>query len=305
MEPEAEVNRALGLLDRCDPAARLSDTPRFATDRARIESALPPEHYEAAVDRAVAEISGGRAKKVVLAREVVVERDGNHDPGMVLSVLRQAFPSCFLFIVGRGNAAFVGASPELLIRREGLTATTVALAGTAPRSADPAVDSHLGERLIRSAKDRSEQHIVTERIAETLSDGALWVSASDEPQLVKVANVQHLATPIRARLREPIAAVELVGRLHPTPAVGGEPWSSARELIAELEGLDRGWYAAPVGWTDTAENGEFVVALRCALLRSNEARCYAGVGVVEGSVGADELVETELKLNALLPIVSA
>ena len=162
--PDAQVDRALELLGRCDPAARLSDSPKFASDRARIESALPPEHYEAAVDRAVSEILGGRAKKAVLAREVLVERDGNHDPGMVLSVLREAFPSCFLFIVGRGDAAFVGASPELLIRREGLTATTVALAGTAPRSADPAVDSHLGERLVRSAKDRSEQHIVTERV---------------------------------------------------------------------------------------------------------------------------------------------
>ena len=303
-DPAAVVESALGGLARLDRSLVLPDGPGFAGTTPSVESGLPPEHYEAAVSRALEAIEEGRVEKVVLAREVLVERGVDHDPAGVLAVLREVFPSCFLFAVGRGDASLIGASPELLIRREGLHASTVALAGSAPRSADPAVDAHIGERLLRSTKDRAEQGIVTRRISRTLEQSSVWVSASEEPQLARVANIQHLATPIRARLRVPVAAIELAGRLHPTPAVGGEPWLEASSVINELEGLDRGWYASPVGWSDSAENGEFCVALRCALLRGSEARCYAGVGVVAGSDPAGELAETELKLQALLPVVS-
>lgn len=293
------------LFSRLDSNARLPLESLNGVDGCSVESVLAPEHYEASVGRALEAIAEGRIEKVVLAREVLAERSSDHDPAYVFGVLREVFPSCFLFAVGRGDATFIGASPELLIRREGLHASTVALAGSAPRSADPAVDDHIGERLLRSGKDTAEQAIVTERIARTLEPHSVWVSAGDEPQLAKIANVQHLATPIRARLRQPVAAVELAGRLHPTPAVGGEPWGTAHEVMAEVEGLDRGWYAAPIGWCDGAGNGEFAVALRCALLRGGSARCYAGVGVVHGSDPAAELAETELKLQAILPIVSA
>ncbi|MEI6447067.1 MAG: isochorismate synthase [Actinomycetes bacterium] len=303
-DPSVAVDAALRCASRLDRSSSLPDGPGLAGTPPSVESGLPPEHYEAAVARALDAIDEGRVEKVVLAREVLVERGVDHDPGGILSVLREVFPSCFLFAVGRGDASLIGASPELLIRREGLHASTVALAGSAPRSADPAVDAHIGERLLRSPKDRSEQAIVTHRISRTLEPSAVWVSGSEEPQLARVANIQHLATPIRARLREPVAAIELAGRLHPTPAVGGEPWSEASAVINELEGLDRGWYASPIGWSDAAENGEFCVALRCALLRGSEARCYAGVGVVAGSDPASELAETELKLQALLPVVS-
>jgi salicylate biosynthesis isochorismate synthase/menaquinone-specific isochorismate synthase len=207
--------------------------------------------------------------------------------------------------VGRGEKALIAASPELLVRREGLRASTLALAGTTRRSADPAVDDHLGEQLLRSTKDRGEQEIVTRRIERTLRPHAVWVAAAEEPVVVKMANVQHLATPIRAQLRDPIGVVELVGKLHPTPAVGGEPFAVAEPLIPELEGLDRGWYAGPVGWTDVLGDGEFCVALRCALLEGRQARCYSGVGVVADSDPQAELAETEAKLGALLPVLSA
>ena len=119
-----------------------------------------------------------------------------------------------------------------------------------------------------------------------------------------MANIQHLATPIRAQLTTPLSAIELAGLLHPTPAVGGEPFAVAAPLIPALEGLDRGWYAGPVGCTDANEDGEFCVALRCALLRGHEARLYAGVGVMRDSDPASELNETEIKLGALLPILA-
>jgi salicylate biosynthesis isochorismate synthase/menaquinone-specific isochorismate synthase len=125
-----------------------------------------------------------------------------------------------------------------------------------------------------------------------------------EPEVVRVANIQHLGTPIRAQLATPVAAVELAGLLHPTPAVGGEPQAEALPLIRALEGIDRGWYAGPLGWTDANEDGEFCVALRCALLEGAVARCFAGDGVVVDSDPAAELAETEVKLGALLPVLS-
>ena len=270
----------------------------------RVASTMPPEHYEAAVARAVERIQSGALEKVVLARQVEVHAPAAHDAAAVFAVLREAFPSCFVFCAGRGDAAFVAASPELLVRREGMRAASLALAGSTRRSADPAVDDHLGEQLLQSAKDRSEQRIVSERILRTLRPHAVFTAAAPEPVLVKVANIQHLGTPIRAQLASPVPAVELAGLLHPTPAVGGEPLEIAAPLIPALEGLDRGWYAGPVGWTDANEDGEFCVALRCALLRGPVARCYAGVGVVADSDPSAELAETEIKLQALLPVLA-
>jgi salicylate biosynthesis isochorismate synthase/menaquinone-specific isochorismate synthase len=272
--------------------------------RFQVASAMPPEHFEAAVARAVELIGGGELEKIVLAREVQVHAPQDYEPAAVLGVLREEFPSCFVFCVGRGDAALVAASPELLVRREGHRVSTLALAGSTRRSADPAVDAHLGEQLLRDEGYREEHAIVARRIERMLRPHAIWVAAAPEPELVRIANIQHLATPIRAQLATPLDALELAGLMHPTPAVGGEPLAGAAPLIPALEGLDRGWYAGPVGWTDLDEDGEFVVGLRCALLRGRVARCYAGVGVVGDSDPAAELAETEIKLQALLPVLA-
>ncbi len=129
------------------------------------------------------------------------------------------------------------------------------------------------------------------------------MTAADEPVVVRVANIQHLAAPIRAQLAEPIDAVDLAGLLHPTPAVGAEP-AGALDAIPALEGLDRGWYAGAVGWVDASGDGEFCVALRCALLRGPLGRCYAGCGIVRDSDPAAELAETEIKLGVMLPALA-
>ena len=272
--------------------------------RPRVVSEAPPEHFEEAVRRAVERIGSGELEKVVLARIVRVHAGHEHDPAALFGALREVFPSCFTYCVGAPGAALVGASPELLVRREGARAQTVALAGTTRRSADPAVDDHLGEQLLTSAKNRAEQAIVTRRIERTLEPVSVWVAVGDRPALVKVHNVQHLGTPIRAQLAEPLPALELAGRLHPTPAVGGEPPDRAARLIPALEGIDRGWYAGTVGWTDIEEDGEFAVAIRCALLRHGVAHLFAGNGIVADSGPADELAETEAKLQALLPLLA-
>ncbi len=289
---EALRTRALPLLDP-DPAGEFV-----------LASAMPPEHYEQAVSQAVALACEGTLEKIVLAREVLVHAPAPYDPAAVFGVLRSEFPSCFCFCVGRGEATLVAASPELLLRREGHRVSTLALAGSTRRSADPAVDAHLGEQLLRDPSYREEHAIVARRIERTLRAHAIWVAAAPEPQLVRIANIQHLATPIRAQLAGPLDTLALAEAMHPTPAVGGEPLARAAPLIPALEGLDRGWYAGPVGWTDANGDGELCVALRCALLRGAEARCYAGNGIVRDSDPSRELAETEIKLQALLPLLA-
>jgi isochorismate synthase len=295
-----------GLPDRAS-TLRIASMPLLDPDpveKAEVHSAAPPEHFEAAITRATERINAGDLHKIVLAREVRVHAPKPIDPAPVYDGLRTVFPSCYCYLVGQGDTAFVGASPELLVRRDGNRAQTVALAGTRRRSADPAVDRFLGEQLLSSPKDREEQAIVSRRIERVLDPVSVWVAAADEPVLVKVHNVQHLGTPIRAQLADPLPTVELVGMLHPTPAVGGEPADKALPLIPALEGLDRGWYAGPVGWTDLAEDGEFCVALRCALLRGDVAHLYAGEGIVGDSEPASELEANEAKLQALLPLLT-
>lgn len=303
-EAAAARERLRGRLEglREEPLGPLDPAP---TGQTRIGAPRPPHDYERAVAAAVERIKEGGLSKTVLAREVTVTAPAAHDPGPVLGALRQVFPSCFCFAVGTPEATFIGASPELLIRRRGAVAATVALAGSTRRSADPAVDDHLGEQMLHSAKVREEHGIVARRIARSLGPLSVWVEPAEEPTVVKVANIQHLATPIQAQLADSRSAIELAGMLHPTPAVGGEPREPAVRLLGELEGFDRGWYAGPVGWMDATEDGEFCVALRSGLLRDRTAHLYAGCGIVAGSEPESELAETEIKLEALLPLLAS
>ncbi|MDQ3572342.1 MAG: isochorismate synthase [Actinomycetota bacterium] len=270
----------------------------------RVASAADPSHYERAVAEAVERIHAGALEKVVLAREVRAVAPSAHDPAALFGALRELFPSCFSYCVGTPQAAFLGASPELLVRRRGAGVQTVALAGSTRRSADPAVDAHLAEQLRVSLKNRSEHAIVVRRIERALRPKSVWVETGGEPVVIKVANIQHLATPIHAQLTDSRSAIEMAGLLHPTPAVGGEPEGPGLNAIAELEDLDRGWYAGPVGWMDAIEDGEFCVALRSALLRDRTAHLFAGAGIVADSDPEAELAETELKLGALLPLLT-
>ena len=300
---EAACRGALARLAALQPASMpLVDPDPVAGYE--ISSTLPPEIYEQAVAKAVETIREGAFEKVVLAREVQVDAPAPFKPPAVFDALRTGYPSCYCFCVGTPEAAFVGASPELLVRREGARLSTVALAGSTRRSADPAVDDHLGERLLHSAKDLGEHAIVVRTIERALEPLSVWVTPAEEPVLIKVANIQHLATPLRAQLAEPRSVVELAGALHPTSAVGGEPWPQAAEAIDRLEEMDRGWYAGPIGWMDATEDGELCVALRCALLQGRTARCYAGVGVVGDSDPEAELAETEIKLLAVMPALT-
>jgi menaquinone-specific isochorismate synthase len=248
-----------------------------------------------AVDRAVRRIRAGEAEKVVLARDRVVYSHVPFDATMLLGHLRASFPSCLVFHV----AGLVGASPELLIRRAGAHVTSLALAGTAPRGRDATVDGRLGDALLRSSKDLAEHRPAVTSVRRVLEPLVTDLDVDDHPWLLRLANVQHLATRVSGRLHTPVHALDLAGRLHPTAAVGGTPRDVALAMISELETIDRGRYAGPVGWVDADGDGELAIALRCAQLDGTRARLFAGAGIVADSLPESELEETRLKLRAM------
>ena len=272
-----------------------------AARRLVVTSVRNPVAWTAAVETAAKRLRAGHAAKVVLAREVVARGDGVVSAGMVVRSLRAAYPSCFIYLVtGADGTAFAGASPELLVRRSGGHAYAQPMAGSVARGANEAEDDRLARQLVASVKDNAEHRLASEFVVEALRKFSRTVEAR-EPEVVRFTNIQHLATTITADLTPPAAeALDLAAALHPTPAVGGWPRPAAEALIDELEGLERGWYAGAVGWTDGQGDGEFAVALRCGLLWEDGARLYAGVGVMPDSDPARELEETELKFKALL-----
>ena len=289
--PDAEQ-----LLDLAPAAVRAPSARRLDVTPAR-----NPLAWTAAVQGASARLRSGEAEKVVLAREVVARGDGVVSAGMVLRGLRAAYPSCFTYLVtGADGTAFAGASPELLIRRTGARALAQPMAGSVARGSSDADDERLARTLTESAKDADEHRLVSRFVVEALRPYA-EVVASQDPEVVRFTNIQHLATTVSATLHHPAADVlTLAAALHPTPAVGGWPREAADRLIDELEGMERGWYAGAVGWIDGSGDGELAVALRCGLLWEDGARLYAGVGVMPDSDPERELEETELKFKALL-----
>ena len=261
-----------------------------------------PEPYVACVERILDGIRAGDLQKVVLAREVHITAGAPLDAVAWLVALRERYPGCTLFAVGEGDAVFLGASPERLVRVEGDVVVTAALAGTAPRGASRTADHALGAALCDSSKNGAEHAIVVSHLRGALEGCCDEVEVASEPVLLRTRTVQHLCTEIRARRRAaaPVSLLELADRLHPTPAVGGDPRDAAMALIARLEPGDRGRYAGPVGWVDGAGNGRWAVGIRSAELDGTEARLWAGVGIVADSDPQAELEETRAKAQAML-----
>ena len=262
-----------------------------------VTSPRSTEDWQASLLAVRDELRHETARKVVLARELVVEADAPIRRADVLGQLRAAYPSCLLFAVD----GFVGATPELLVARSGDQVRSHPMAGTAPRSSDPSTDARLAANLLASSKDRIEHRYTIDMVHDTLLPWCSFLDEEAEPSIVAMANVQHLATLVEGRLSSPPASViELMRALHPTPAVNGTPRQVALDLIAAHEGIDRGRYAGPVGWVDAAGNGEWAVGIRSAELRATAARVFAGVGVVADSDPDAELAETRAKFQALL-----
>jgi menaquinone-specific isochorismate synthase len=263
------------------------------------DGALDPVTWCGAVAAAVRRIDAGELDKVVLARDLLVTADRPLDPRRLLLRLAQRFPDTWTFAV----EGLLGATPELLLRRTGRHLDARVLAGTAPRGAG-ADDDRLAAGPAESAKDHAEHGYAVTSLADALRPFVDELHVPEHPAVLTLPNVRHLASDVHGRQRDgdDTGLLELVGAVHPTAAVGGSPTATAARVIAELEGMDRGRYAGPVGWLDARGDGEFGLALRCAELTGaqggRQARLFAGCGIVSGSDPIAELAETQAKLAA-------
>ena len=261
------------------------------------EGSLSVPAWQAAVTEAVRRIDAGGLDKVVLARDVVVTADAPVDPRYVLSQLASRYPSCWTFCVD----GLLGSTPEMLVRRLGDAVTSRVLAGTMRRSSDASSDASLASALLDSAKDHVEHEYAVQSVALALAAHCTDLDVPSTPRLLRLANVQHLATDVSGVLADGSSVLALAASLHPTAAVCGTPTERAFAVIRELEGMDRGRYAGPVGWVDARGDGEFGIALRCAAVEGagDRLRLYAGCGLVAGSDADAELAESQAKLVAM------
>jgi menaquinone-specific isochorismate synthase len=251
------------------------------------------------VARSAGAVGRGRIDKVVLGRRVDLASTTAIDPTAVLRRLERSASRSTIFAFARGRRTFLGATPERLLETRGRTFRTIALAGTAARGVDEATDLRLAEELLASEKDREEHAVVVGMLRETLAPLTDRLDIGRTPHVVRLPTVQHLATEVSGEVRDDEGILGLVGRLHPTPAVGGWPRDAALYLIDEQEHIDRGWYAGPVGWLDADGDGEFVVAIRSGIVAGREASMFAGCGIVADSEPGREWDESEMKLRAL------
>ena len=264
-----------------------------------------PDEYAAAVAHATERIRSGDLRKIVLARTMLVNAGRTLDAKQLLWRLRAVDADCYAFAAPQSDPAvrsvLVGATPELLVRRRGRHVEATPLAGSAQRFGDARRDRASADRLFKSQKEREEHAVVVEDVERILGAFCQRLERPHEPKLLGTANVWHLATPFRGKLHDPaVTALELVAALHPTPAVCGTPRETAREALENLEPIDRGGYAGPVGWMDANGDGEWAIALRCAEVTGSTARLFAGAGIVADSVPEAEVDETERKFRALL-----
>lgn len=276
-----------------DPA----DTPEF-------RDSLPVDGWRAMVSHAVEVIRAGELQKVVLARAVEATASRELSVFELVRHLRASHSSSFVFGYWRNESAFVGASPERLVRLDGHNVRASSLAGTARRGANEAEDDELAAQLMASTKDQAEHAAVRNSLRRNLAEVCDDVVAAQTPALLTLPHVHHLHTAVTGRLRSDNSLLDLVGRLHPTPAVGGSPGENALEFIREKEQLDRGWYAAPIGWVGR-DAGEFAVALRSGVITGGDATLFAGCGIVADSDPDQELAESILKLQPMQLAIAA
>ena len=268
-----------------------------------VESRPAAADWRGLVGEAVGSIDAGVFEKVVLARTVLVHTPRPLGSFDLVAQLRDRYPGCRIFGWQHGDSTFIGASPELLITREGERFQVSPLAGSGPRGVDADEDRKFGDALLASAKDRLEHSIVVEDAVRRLKPLSSGITHPSDPVLQRFATVQHLATPITGTTDRRV--LDLAGALHPTAAVGGSPRAEALAFINKQEGINRGWYSGGIGWVEPGGDGELAIALRCALVRGDHAIIYAGNGIVEGSDPEDELTETRLKLRPMLDLLTA
>jgi len=257
-----------------------------------------------AVRLTLEEIREGGITKAVLARSREIPLRPSADAISILATLRDAYPTCYRFLIddGRGNA-FLGASPERLVRLSGGEVSTEAVAGT--QRCGPGEDAEeLARALVARAKDRNEQSVVVRHLLEALGPVCETLEAPGNPEVMRLPHLLHLRTRVRGLARQDANVLDLLSRLHPTPAVAGWPKSQALDWIRRTEGRDRGWYSGAVGWVNAAGDGDFAVGIRTVGIHAGCARVFAGAGIVEGSDPELEWNETELKMKGILDAIA-
>jgi isochorismate synthase len=260
--------------------------------------------YVDAVEKALRQIDNGKVAKVVLARKVSVRYAERVDIGRILARLRSREASGTIFSISSPGHAFVGASPELIVARTGAEVTSVPLAGSMPMTGDRDSDERAAASMAASSKENFEHRLVVEAVEAELSKWCGSVKVQEEPEVMWLRQIAHLATPVSGTLEGESGAwptaFELAAALHPTPAVCGSPAEAALELIGELEPEGRGLYAGLVGWVDSSGDGEFFLGIRSAEIRDEVATVHGGAGIVAGSDPGSELYETSVKLETML-----
>jgi menaquinone-specific isochorismate synthase len=259
------------------------------------DGAVTGPAYVAAVTEAVSRIDEGELDKVVLARDLDAVAEEPFDLRWSLERLAERYPACWTYSV----AGFFGATPELLVRLENGLVSSRVLAGTIRRSDDDAHDLQLAASLARSSKELEEHEYAVRSVADALAPHCSSVNVPESPFVLHLPNVMHLATDVAGVVSDTSTSLDLAAALHPSAAVCGSPTRAAQVMIAELEGMDRGRYAGPVGWMDAAGNGEWGIALRCAQVDPEDParmKLFAGCGIVADSVPEAELAEAQAKL---------
>lgn len=255
------------------------------------------------VRRSIQAIRDHHLEKVVIGSRIRINMHGQPSLAELLQNLATEYPTCITFAFREtGGEVFFGSTPEWLVRSHNNIIHCDALAGSTTRSPDPVQDRALGRALLKDPKNRAEHQYVIEYIRQILQRFATEVSVEDTPQLQKLTNVQHLYTPITARIRRRISPFEILEKVHPTPAVGGIPSPEALRFIRDLEDYDRGYFAGPIGWLSPENTMDIAVSLRSGLLQGETLFLYAGAGIVRDSVPEEEYDELQLKYQ---PILSA
>nr|WP_235499988.1 isochorismate synthase [Aeromicrobium sp. Leaf289] len=284
----------VGTSIRTAPELVPAEAPVHPTGIELVDGPVDSDAWQDVVAEAVRRIAAGQLDKVVLARDLVAELDEPLDVRAPLRRLARDYPGCWTFHVD----GFFGSTPEMLVRLERGLVTSRVLAGTIRRTGDDTRDLALAASLARSSKDLEEHEYAVRSVAEALAPHCRSTNVPDAPFVLHLPNVMHLATDVTAVLRGDASALTLAAALHPSAAVGGTPTDAAVALIAEIEGLDRGRYAGPVGWIGAEGDGEWGIGLRSAQLEADghRVRLFAGCGIVADSVPADELAESQAKL---------
>lgn len=275
------------------------DTNSFLNFTIKKESLFYKKEWMAAVEKATEQIKQNRFEKVVLAREMLLEFEGSIDIHYVLSMLKKHQPNCYLFVVENEGKTFVGATPERLVSKRDQKVQSACVAGSIKRGKTVEADEEYAQMLLSDTKNIHEHQIVVKAIEKVFREYCQEVQLQNNPTILKTPNIQHLYTPVEGTVKKGFTLIDFVEKLHPTPALGGYPKDAALAFIRNEEPLERGWYAAPVGWMDDQDNGEFVVAIRSGLLDEQKAYLYAGCGIVGDSKPEEEYRETEIKFGPM------